>query len=203
MASQQRSKSNKSASVKRVGKGSNSLFGRVGKTTGQNPVSKRKQAIEKVEKPKTGLTFHGGKLVLSTDLQTQKVTSNKHRNQPNNMRGSTRANPKERANSRQQVQGNKKKQPNTKLVISLKDTFKCLKIRNLPIGTNKTNLQRVLQQMGNCKVTDLKVIDLPTGSAHAEVFGSNIDLETLHMRFNQAEIDGRRILTEISTQPEL
>ena len=117
-------------------------------------------------------------------------------------------------NKKQQNQQKRKKQnnislnkrdgsANKKLVISLKDSAKCLKIRNLPVGTNPSHLQRVLQDLGSCKVVDLKVIDLPTGSAHAEVFASVSDLESLHKRFNQAEIDGRRILTEISSQPEL
>lgn len=213
MASQHRNGNSKSRNGggKGVGKGSNSLFGRVGNSSGQNPVLQKKQTLERAEKAKaekakakTGLTFLGGKLVLAADLQGNKMKASSDKNKQqiqSNKRVNLLHNLKNRARSKQR--NNSDNSNNKKLVISLKESLKCLKIRNLPIGTNPSNLQRVLQQMGNCKVTDLKVIDLPTGSAHAELFASNMDLETLHKRFNQAEIDGRRILTEISSQPEL
>lgn len=101
------------------------------------------------------------------------------------------------------IKGNLIQNQQSKLVISLKDSAKCLKIRNLPVGTNHSDLKRVLQQMGNCRVNSLKVFDLPSGSSYAEVFASMADLKTLHKKFNHAEVDGRRILTEIDTQPEL
>lgn len=184
----------KSKNTKQVGKGGNSLFGRVGTQNNGRNVPQKKQNKKQTgisntgkKEAAAGLTFVGGKLVVAGD-------SNKNKKQQNQQKRKKQNN----------ISLNKRDgSANKKLVISLKDSAKCLKIRNLPVGTNPSHLQRVLQDLGSCKVVDLKVIDLPTGSAHAEVFASVSDLESLHKRLNQAEIDGRRILTEISSQPEL
>lgn len=192
---QGKTRRNKAAQGKSLGVGKNTLFGRVGNTS--LPKKKTNQSLAK--KPSdSGLKFVGGRLILASDIGSQLRASTKNTNairESKKISKPSRRNELSRSNSSQSK--------NSNLVISLKDSIQCLKIRNLPIGTTDVDLRRVLQQTGNCTVHELKLVDLASGSSHAEVFAAKKDLAALHRKFNKAVIDGRRILTEISSKPEL
>ncbi|AMD19371.1 HBR470Wp [Eremothecium sinecaudum] len=100
-----------------------------------------------------------------------------------------------------------KKRKAKNLVISLRNGSEFLGLRNLPVGVKKETLKKALEEHGTCRVSNIKVLDLPTGSATAEVHivseSSGNELQRLVKQFHGAEIDGRVISADIRSTSEL
>lgn len=94
---------------------------------------------------------------------------------------------------------------NRKLILTTNtnETKQFLVIQNLSPGVNQANLKDALERNGNIRITQLKVMDLATGSATANIYlhdSSQTELERIQKLFNSAEIDGRTVQIRIASE---
>lgn len=94
---------------------------------------------------------------------------------------------------------------NNRLVISTNDdsSNKVLLFNNLELGVNHETLKNVLEDLSNASIARVRVTDLPSGSAMANVWLSRPnaeELERVRKFFDGALVDGRTI--KVSTTSE-
>lgn len=94
--------------------------------------------------------------------------------------------------------------PKQTVVLNIKKSApqSFLRLKNLEIGTSTDDLRRVLAHLG--KIKDVRMQDLASGSATAEVvFGNDSLLKNALKSLQGAVADGRVIHVEISTQHQI
>ncbi|CCC68793.1 hypothetical protein NCAS_0B07090 [Naumovozyma castellii] len=79
---------------------------------------------------------------------------------------------------------------------------KLLVLYNLTLGVNAENLKKILQRLANVAISHVKVRDLPSGSAIANVWLAHptmADLQKVRNLFHGSLVDGRTIQVSISS----
>lgn len=79
---------------------------------------------------------------------------------------------------------------------------KLLMLFNLTLGVNQENLKNVLENISQVQIAQIRVRDLPSGSATAKVrlaYPTTQSLEKVRKLFHGALVDGRRIQVVIAS----
>lgn len=181
--------------------------------------------IAKKPETKRGFTVVNGKLVSADDVgvllrqATSRVESRKL-SQVKNSRGPRNNSPKNglkqkddlsnRNSKPQKGEKNKIRKWSTlkeerQLVISTNSDVsdRVLLFKNLALGVNQESLKAVLQQLSSARISRVRVKDLPSGSATANVWLSNPniqELERVRKLFDGALVDGRTIQVATVTE---
>lgn len=193
-----------------------SLIGRI------TPVD-RVEANKKQER-KEGYTVVNGKLVSTSDVgvllrqatskvEARKFVQSKKKNKlektgPKNGMKFKREESSSRYLQSKRDRGNIKnhsRKPENTLVISTDSDVsnKVLLFQNLALGVNQESLKTVLQQLSDAHISKVRVRDLPSGSATANVWLINPnsqELERVRKLFDGALVDGRTI--KVTAVPE-
>ncbi|EHN02057.1 YHR127W-like protein [Saccharomyces cerevisiae x Saccharomyces kudriavzevii VIN7] len=95
-------------------------------------------------------------------------------------------------------------QGGSQLVISTNSdaSNKLLMLFNLTLGVNNENLKNVLEDISQVQIAQIRVRDLPSGSATAKVrlaYPTTQSLEKVRKLFHGALVDGRRIQVVIAS----
>lgn len=187
-----------------------------------------RQRTKKAE-PKEGFTVVNGKLVSANDVgvllrqatsvvEARKSLQNKGKNRnattrfnntPARELGNDRVNANRGRTSKTTRNNNAIRTPqrknNNRLVISTnKDAPENLLLfNNLALGVNQESLKSVLQKLSSAHIARVRVKDLPSGSATANVWlarPSSEELERVRKIFDGALVDGRTIRVQTVSQ---
>lgn len=175
-----------------------SLFGRIE----PNPIGGRKKSNKK-----EGLTVVNGRLVRSNDvgvLLRQATTTVEARKASNGRRKVVKVSQKSLTTRKRvkpaAVAATTRRNGNqhNKLIISTNNevTDKLLLFNNLELGVNQDSLKSVLEDLSNANIARIRVRDLPSGSATANVWLARPtadELERVRKFFDGALVDGRTI----------
>lgn len=130
-----------------------------------------------------------------TDWQSEKANG---MNRANNSRNFTTNIKLQRQHFGEEIQGG------SQLVISTNSdaSDKLLMLFNLTLGVNQENLKNVLENISQVQIAQIRVRDLPSGSATAKVrlaYPTTQSLEKVRKLFHGALVDGRRIQVVIAS----
>ncbi|CAI4511980.1 BFH_collapsed_G0024840.mRNA.1.CDS.1 [Saccharomyces cerevisiae] len=130
-----------------------------------------------------------------TDWQSEKANG---MNRANNSRNFTTNIKLQRQHFGEEIQGG------SQLVISTNSdaSDKLLMLFNLTLGVDQENLKNVLENISQVQIAQIRVRDLPSGSATAKVrlaYPTTQSLEKVRKLFHGALVDGRRIQVVIAS----
>lgn len=130
-----------------------------------------------------------------TDWQSEKANG---MNRAKNSRNFTTNIKLQRQHFGEEIQGG------SQLVISTNSdaSDKLLMLFNLTLGVNQENLKNVLENISQVQIAQIRVRDLPSGSATAKVrlaYPTTQSLEKVRKLFHGALVDGRRIQVVIAS----